>query len=364
MRITGRIARQPLWLKLMVTVACLTSAGLAVLAVAVVVVVRGYLMGQVDQQVRRDAQRLMSSPPPGPQHSLPASAYPDSLLPGAPPGSAHGFEVLDPAGRRIGPAGQVGAGLDLQLSPAWITAHLGSLMTLPSQHGGQSWRVILEPVRYQARHQLFVYGADYSVSASKQAAGVPGTLAVGVELGGVNRSTGRLAAIEAVAGAAFVVLVAGLTALAARASMRRLTGICTLPPQATDGDLSYRFPVHNDKTEAGRVMRALNDMLGQAQKSLAERAAAEQATHASAAELGQRLASMVKELRGPVSIIAGFAGYYLERSPLGPQEFDDMMKRIGDEAASMAQTMDKLAPDSPPDRSSPQADEPTCLRRW
>jgi two-component system OmpR family sensor kinase len=344
----GWIARQPLWLKLMVTVACLTSAGLAVLAVAAVVLVRGYLMGQVDQQVRADAHRLMTTPPPGPQHSLLVSIYPASLLPGAPPGSAHGFEVLDAAGRRIGPAGRVGAGLSLQLSPAWIRTHLGRLVTLPGQRGGQRWRVILEPVRYQARHVLFVYGADYSVSASKRATGFPGVLAVGMELGGVSRSTGRLAATEAVAGAALVIVVAGLTALAARASMRRLTGIGTLPPQVTDGDLSYRFSIQNERTEAGRVMRTLNDTLGQAQESLAERAAAEEAVHASTGELGQRLAGTVQELRGPLSIIAGFAGYYRERSPLGPQDFGKMMKRIGDEAASMAQTVDKLAPGDGP----------------
>jgi two-component system OmpR family sensor kinase len=346
--IPGWIARQPLWLKLTAAVACLTSAGLATLAVTVAVVVHGYLMGQVNQQVRGDAQRLMTGQP-GLRHNLLASTYPDSLLPAAAPGSAHGFEVLDADGQRLAPAGLAGAGLDLHLSPAWITAHLGRLVTLPGQRGRPSWRVTLEPIRYQSRHLLFVYGpGDYSLSAGKRAAGFPGTLAVGMELGGVDRSAGRLAAIETAAAAAVAALVAGLTALAARASVRRLAGIGTLPPPAVNGDLSYRFPIHNESSDAGRVMRALNDLLGQAQDCLAEQAAAERAIRDRAGELGQRLAGAVRELRGPLSIIAGFAGYYRERPPLGPPDFDRMMKRIGDEADRMTQTVDELAPGGPP----------------
>jgi two-component system, OmpR family, sensor kinase len=344
----GWITRQPLWLKLTAAVACLTGAGLAVLAVTVAVVVHGYLMGKVDQQVRGDAQHLMSGPR-GIRHNLLTSTYPDSLLSVALPGTARGLEVLDAAGQRLGPGGRAGAGLDLHLSPAWIRAHLRRLVTMPGQHGGPGWRVMLEPIRYQARHLLFVYGpGDYSLSVGKRAAGFPGTLAVGVELGGVNRSTGRLVTIEAAAGAALIVLLAGLTALAARASMRRLAGIGTFPAQAANGDLPPPFPGHNEKSEAGRVTRTLNDLLGQAQQSLAERAAAEQAIRDRAGELGQRLASTVQELRGPLSIITGFAGYYRERSPIGPADFDRMMKRIGDETARMTRTVDELAPGGQP----------------
>jgi len=348
MRTPGWVARQPLWLKLTAAVACLTSAGLAILAVAAAMVVHGYLMGQADQQVRGDAQRLMSTPP-GFRQNLLASTYPDNLLPIAHPGSAHGFEVLDAAGQRLGPPGLAGAGLDRDLSPAWITAHLGRLVTLPGQHGGLSWRVMLEPIRYQARHLLFVYGpGDYSLSAGKQAVGLPGTLAVGMQLGGVNGSTQRLVTIEAVAGAVLVVLLTGLTALAARASMRRLTGIGTLLPQTVNGELPHRFPIPNESSEAGRVLRPLNELLGQAQESLAGQAAAEQASRDRAGELGQRVASAAQQLHGPLSIIAGFAGYYHERSPLEPPELDRMMKRIGDEAARMAQTVDELASGGPP----------------
>lgn len=348
MRTPGWIARQPLWLKLMAAVACLTSAGLAGLAVIAALVVHGYLMGNADQQVRGDAQRLMNGPP-GLQQNFLTTTYPDNLLPVSRPGSVHGFEVLDAAGQRLGPPGRAGGGLDRDLSPAWITAHLGQLVTLPGRGGGQSWRVMLEPIRYQARHLLFVYGpGDYSLSVGKRAAGLPGTLAVGIELGGVNRSTERLVTVEAVAGTALVLLLAGLTAVAARAGMRRLTGIGTLPQQDANGDLSPLFPLPNERSEAGRVLRPLNELLGQAEESRAGQAAAEQAIRDRAGELGQRVASTVQELRGRLGVIAGFAGYYQERSPLGSPELDRMMKRIGDEAARMERTVDELASGVPP----------------
>lgn len=343
MHIPGWIVRQPLWLKLAAAVACLAGAGLAVLLTAVAAMVHGYLIGHVDQQVRSDAQRLKSGAY-SPTHNSLVSTYPDSLLAGGYPGGAQGFEVLDAAGRQAGPVGGAGA-LELHLRPAWIEAHLGDPVTLPGESGGPGWRVILEPVRYRARHLLFVYGVDnYSVTIGGRAAGLPGTLAVGEGLGGVNRAMGRLITIGVAAAAVLALLLAGLTALAGRAGMRPLTRIGTPSPPDSDGGMPFRFPIPNERSEAGRVMRALNDVLGQADESLAGRAAAQQASDIAARELGQRVAGTAGELRGPLSVIAGFADYYRERSPLEPPEFGRMMKRIGDEATQMAQTVDKLAP--------------------
>lgn len=137
-------------------------------------------------------------------------------------------------------------------------------------------------VRYQARHLLFVYGADdFSVAITGRAGHrLPGILVVGTGLDGIDHMIGRLALTDLAVGGVVIALLAGLGAAVIRASLRPLSEIGESARAVAAGELSRWVPD-----------------------------------------------------RGPGSVINGFAEYYRQRGPLGAGELDRMMRRVEDEAA-------------------------------
>ena len=135
----------------------------------------------------------------------------------------YGVDVLGSAGQLV-----LRTGLDGRSGPvippvsARIAARPGQLTTVPTA-GGARWRVIAEPLRYQARRISFGYSAeDFALLVTgRTRPGLPGTLVVGLDLHGVDQAVGRLGVIDLVLGGLAVLAVGWLGSVLAR----RLLGL-------------------------------------------------------------------------------------------------------------------------------------------
>jgi two-component system, OmpR family, sensor kinase len=297
-----RLGRASLRVRLVAATLCVLAAGALVITGACVLVARSYLMGQADQQLRAYAGGLMS-------HPFTASPV-YGLAPGAPsagvPGGVFGIEVRGPGGQlvmRAGPGARPGP--VIPAVPARVAARAGQLVTVATGRG-VSWRVIAEPIHYRARRIPFSYSAEgFSVFVTGPARpGLPGTLVVGVDLASAGHTIARLAVAGLAAGGALVLIVGCLAAVLIRAILSRT---------------EHAFSAY---------------------------AGSETAARRSAERMRRTIADTCHELRRPLSVIHGLAGY-------GAGELDHRMKRVADEAARMEALVDDLllaGHDHPPSR--------------
>jgi two-component system OmpR family sensor kinase len=325
-----------LWLKLAGAGLCLTGAAAGAITVAGVSLFRASLMRQVDQQVQSDAQRLIGHPLVAWSAPQPAGGLANISV-----------EVLGPAGKRLIPVGPGGGtGPAIPAGAGWISAHAGRPVTVPAAPGGaESWRVVVEPARYQARHLLFAYGADdFSVVVTSRATpGVPGTLVVGMGLGGIARSAAKLAVAGLAVGGAVVVLLAGLCAAVIRASLRPLAALGESARAVAQDRPSQRIADRDPGGEVGSIARSLNRALSHAGEAARAHAGGETAARRSEERLCQGLADAGHDLLAPLSVIAGSAEHYRRRGAAGAGELDHMMKRIADETARMDAMVSRLS---------------------
>jgi hypothetical protein len=277
----GLLAAIPLPVRLVALSCCLLAAGVVVIGLACGLAVRDGLMGQADQQLRGYAGLLDSRP----FTMLPAGPGPDGTA-----GSAFLTEVLDPAGQLVL---RTGADTRPAPAPAQIPARAGQLAAVRAGSGDGSWLVIAEPVHYRAKRILFTYGSNtFSLSVGGPAqSGTAGTLVVGLDLSSVGTAVRQVTVGSAAVGAAAVLAVA----VAGLAVIRRIV----------------RRHARSARESADRM-------------------------HAGLAVTGS-------QLRRPLSVITGFAGYYRQRGPLTGPELDRMMDRVAAEAARMDALIDDLA---------------------
>jgi two-component system, OmpR family, sensor kinase len=321
------MARPSLQARLVAAVMCLVAAAGVAITAAGYLAVHDYLVRQAGQQLRAYASDLTS-------HSF-------AMFPGAPvasaasgpggpngPGEAVSVEVRDPEGQLI------------------ISAGPG-----PRAVGGGNWLVIAEPVHYQVRHILFVFGADnYSVVVTAQArSGQAGRLVVRLNLASVTRAADRLAATCLAVSGVVLLLVGSGAAVAIRAILRPLTRVERAAAAAAGGELSCRIPVRlTHGGGAGRLARSLNQFLGQAERELRATAASEASARASTERMGRIIADTAGQLRRPVNVLHGTADYYLKCERLGPGEPERVMRKVADEAARTDVLIDDLVPPQAP----------------
>jgi two-component system OmpR family sensor kinase len=314
-------ARRPAWrslrARLAVAVFCTAAAGSGVITAAGHLVAQDYLTQQADQQLRSYVRLLTGRP---------FTVFPGSpVAPGASgpggPGRAVSIEVRDSAGQPLISAGTV-------IPPA----------------GRGSWLKITEPVRYQARHIPFAYGAEdtsFSVTA-RTGTGLPGTLVVGLDLASVGQAVHRLMITCLAVGGVVLLLVTFAAAGLAGILLLPLDRMAETAAGAAAGDLCRRMPAGKARGDIGRLARSLNRALSQAEQ--ARNAAA--ASAADARESGERTcraaADLSRELRRPLMVVAGLAGAYRERDGPGAGDLDRAMARVADEAARIDAVLDNL----------------------
>lgn len=336
------LGRASLRVRLVATALCLLAAGAAIITGACGLVARGYLMGQADQQLRAYADRLISRP----FVATPISRLaPGTLRAGGSSGSALSIEVRGSGGQLVLRQGRgTRPGQAIPAVSAGVAARAGQLVTIAAGSGGGSWRVIAEPIHYRARRIPFGYDAeDFSVFITSTARpGLAGTLVVGLDLGSIGQATGRLAVTGLAVSGVVVLVIACLGAVVLRAILRPVTQVEETLAAVAEGELSRRVPERHNPSDAGRLARSVNKMLSQIEHAFSTRAEAEAAARRSGERICQIITDTGHELRRPLSVIHGLAGYYRARGRLGAGELDRMMKRVTDEAARMDALVDDL----------------------
>jgi hypothetical protein len=285
-------------LKLTAAVLGLAGAAAGIIALAGATEVRSYLIQQADQQLSAAANGLA-------HHAQ--VAWPGDRTPGRPY-----VEVFTPGGQPLMPLRR-GAVPAVAGGPAWVRAHTGRPVTVPGRTGGQSWRVIAEPVHYQAHHILYVYGAnDYSlVLTSRAVPGRPATLVVGVGLADASHAERKLMTAPLAFSMVIILAAAGIGAASSRGRLRPL----------------------------GRIRSTIATRAGETAHT---QAAAESAALEAREQMRRALVAALQDLREPVSVVAGAAEYYRQGGGRDAGEPDAMMRRVADETARMSGMIDAL----------------------
>jgi two-component system OmpR family sensor kinase len=368
--------RTPLRTKLITALLALVIVALAAISLSSSWVLRSYLTSQDDSQLQSNFDYINNS-------SI-------SFVPGSISG-VHGYLVgveqpgtpLSGSSQQSGLPNYVG---NNQASPvpavptslAWADAHNGKLVTVPAQSGNDTWRVITKPITYQV---------PTSSGSAKQ---VTGTLVVGVDLGDINATIGRLAAADLIVGAIIMCILALAVVVVVRSNLRPLVDIEETAGEIAAGHLNRRVPERDPRTEIGSLGRSLNTMLSQIETAFHAREASEAAAHQSEERMRRFVADASHELRTPLTAIRGFAEYYRQRgglvshwdkslaagtgeidrsdvaravlgAGLTPDDLDRIMQRVEKEAARMGLLVEDLLLLARLDQQRPLSRQPIDL---
>ena len=345
----GRLlGRASLRVRLLALAVCLLAAGAAVIMLVTGRVARGYLMARQDRQLIAYTHHLTSHPfLAAPQVSVDAGRLGTDA-------GAFSIEVRGRDGQptlRAGPTGHPGPALRGPLP-------LGRLTTLPGATGG-SYLVIAEPIRYSARHIPFAYNAeDFSlVVTSRSGPGLDGTLIVGLDLASIGRQASALITAGLVTGALALLAVAGLGAMAIRASLRPLARLESTALAIAEGGASSAsggagllapIPAGPAADDPGRLVSPLNSVLARAAPP---GPAASVPAGDRPGPLPRAVAEISQELRRPVSVLRGLAEHYRQQGGLPAGERDRILRRVAEEATrieALAEELRRSLP-GPPD---------------
>jgi two-component system OmpR family sensor kinase len=370
--------RTSLRTKLITALLALVVVALAAISVCSTWVLRSYLTSQDDSQLRYVFSSITSNPPNGVRLGYLYSARYNNVMMGVElPGTP--FSSVNPAAGFPGSSGP-NARMSVPAVPtnlAWAAANNNKLITVPAQSGDDAWRVIAEP---------FTFQEDTGTgSAAKQ---VTGTLVVGVDLGNINATIGRLAVAEMVIGAIIVGVLALAVIGVVRTNLRSLVDIEETAGEIAAGHLNRRVPERDPRTEIGSLGRSLNTMLSQIETAFHEQEKSEAAAHRSEERMRRFIADASHELRTPLTAIRGFAEYYRQRgglvrhwdeqngttggtggtggtadagAGLTPRDLNRIMQRVEKEAARMGLLVEDLLLLARLDQQRPLAQQPVDL---
>ncbi|SFT47449.1 two-component system, OmpR family, sensor kinase [Geodermatophilus amargosae] len=168
------------------------------------------------------------------------------------------------------------------------------------------------------------------------------TVVVGGDLDRDDRVIAQLGRIEIVVG--LVVLVAlGVTGYwLVGSSLRPLAEVERTAQAIAAGDLSQRVPDGDDRTEVGRLSRALNGMLSRIESAFRSQQASEEQARASEERMRRFVADASHELRTPLTSIRGFAELYRQGAVTNPEGVARLMQRIESEGGRMGVLVEDL----------------------
>lgn len=162
-----------------------------------------------------------------------------------------------------------------------------------------------------------------------------GRILIAVPLTELEETLDRLAAIEAIVGAAVLALLAALGWWVIRLGLRPLEQMEASAGEIASGQLSRRVEPATERTEVGRLGLALNAMLRQIETAFDERTASEN-------RLRAFLADASHELRTPLSSIRGYSELFRLGAAADPGELEQAMSRIESEATRMGSIVEDL----------------------
>jgi two-component system, OmpR family, sensor kinase len=368
--------RTSLRTKLITALLALVAAAVAAVSITSVWVLGSYLTSQYDAQLQpafdglvNNFSTIVSAQPiqPGQMNSVHGEnnirvwvQQPGIPLSGVPNGLPSGSTA---------PAQSVPA---VPTSVLWADTNKDKLLTVPAVSGSEVWRVMTYPVSYPLTN---------SITGNTEQ--VNGTLIVGVDLGDINATIGRLAVADLVIGGIIVCVLALAIVIVVRSSLRPLVDIEETAGEIAAGHLNRRVPERNERTEIGSLGRSLNIMLSQIEDAFHTREESEAAAHQNEERMRRFIADASHELRTPLTAIRGFAEYYRQRGGLvqrgaadeaggtaaddaaagglTPEDLDRIMGRVEKEAARMGLLVEDLLLLARLDQQRPLARQPVDL---
>nr|WP_148223481.1 HAMP domain-containing sensor histidine kinase [Segniliparus rotundus] len=185
-----------------------------------------------------------------------------------------------------------------------------------------------------------------------------GDIVVASELSDVDGNLSSLLTLQLAIGTG-VLLVLGLAGyFLVRWSLRPLVEVERTANQIAAGDLERRVPDWGERTEVGRLSKALNSMLAQIQHAFAATLASEEKAKSSERRMRQFVADASHELRTPLTAMRGFAE--LHRTGAGVST-TIAMSRIESEAIRMGKLVEDLLVLARTDEERPLEKEPVDM---
>ena len=293
--------RTPLRTKLITALLALVIMALAAISIASVYMLRGYVTTKSDTQLAQDFQHISLNALSRTAAGTAGPTYANNLLGIQLPGHQLSWPTSSSSNQYFN--GGIGTGPlpSLPTSAGWASGDNPALLTVPSQSGPDTWRVMAAEV-----DNFPVYG-----SSGTQLKTVNVVLAV--DLGNLDAMTTRLVIFDLIVGGAIVVVLAAVGVAVVQTNLRPLNDIEMTAGQIAKGHLDHRVPEGDPRTEIGSLGRSLNTMLAQIERAFHAQQASEQAAHESEERMRRFTADAAHELRTPLTTIRGFAAHYRQR---------------------------------------------------
>lgn len=169
-------------------------------------------------------------------------------------------------------------------------------------------------------------GPDFEVRVTKLSDGTEFVVATAIN--DTENTLHRLLLIE-LGVSVLAVLAAVLAGLwLVRLGLRPLTSVERTAEQIAAGDLQHRVPDENDRTEVGRLAKALNVMLGRIESAFKARVASEE-------RLRRFVGDASHELRTPIAAVSAYAELFERGAAAHADDLTRVMNGIRSETARM-----------------------------
>ncbi|SNT26196.1 two-component system, OmpR family, sensor kinase [Actinomadura meyerae] len=325
--------RTSLRVKLIAGMLVLVTFGMTVMSAAGASVLRQYLVGRADDQLRSSVGRAI-------EQVIPQLRRGEVDIDVRIPSEMYG-QVRTDDGHAVGQ------------NPAWsetghpklpddLREHIDRPFTVQGT-GGSTWRILAEPIP-------------------------GGIIVLAFSMDEVDRTVQRLVVIDAIVGLLVLGVLVALGVWVVRASLRPLAAVEETAGAIAAGDLSRRVPQADPRTEMGRLGRSLNTMLGQIEAAFGARAESEAAARRSEEtalrseeRMRRFIADASHELRTPLTAIRGFAEFYRQGAARSPAELDRLIGRIEETASRMGLLVEDLLLLARLDRQRPIERRPVDL---
>jgi two-component system OmpR family sensor kinase len=323
----------PLRVQLITTMVALVAAALLAISIGGISVLRGYLLGHVDSQLRgltvQSTQYVFSYI----EHDGQQIGALDQAVGWVEGGREH-WAIRPASG--VGRPGSMSSVLpnpDVPTSTAWLNARQNDPVTVTATSGSHLYRVMTVAQPFSTPNGSA--GTLYIVTA--------------LDVTNVYSTIGHLISIDLIVSLIVLTVLAIAGVALVRSSLRPLVEIEQTAQDIAAGDLSRRVPEWDERTEVGRLAQSLNTMLDQVENAFRDRAASEAAARRSEVRMRQFVADASHELRTPLTTIRGFAELYRQRGGLEngaggiPRaDLDRIMRRLEQEASRMGVLVEDL----------------------
>jgi two-component system, OmpR family, sensor kinase len=294
--------RTSLRTKLITSVLALVIIALAAISVASAVMLHRYVTTARDSQLQSDWQNIRIRPSASgitAANTVPAGN--GEVLGVQIPGQQLSWSAAsnNPFMNGGTPTGPLPS---LPTSATWASAANPVLLTVPSQSGPDTWRVMAQQI------------ADVPVNTgASQPQTENVTVVLAIDLGNINALTRQFILFDLIVGGAIVIVLAAVGVGVVRTNLRSLDDIEMTAGQIAKGHLDHRVPEGDPRTEIGSLSRSLNAMLSQIEAAFHAREESEEAAHRSEERMRRFIADASHELRTPLTTIRGFAAHYRQR---------------------------------------------------